>query len=320
MTRFVVYGAGAVGGVVGGRMFQHGHDVVLVARGAHGRAIAERGLTVEWPEGAVTLPIPVVEHPSQLTFGPDDVVVVAVKSQDTLGVVEALVDRAPPGTPIVCLQNGVANEPAFLRWFPSVHAVTVMAPTWHLDPGVVRAHTSQAAAILDIGRWPSGVDDVTEAVAAAFRASGFQSVARPDIARWKYTKLLLNLANPIDALSPSGPDAARLRALARREGEEVLTAAGIDHVSDDDDRARRGDTLRIAPVGDGPRLGGSTWQSLARGNPVEVDYLNGEIVLLGRLHGVATPVNEVLQRAARRAVVERTPPGSIPAADLLARI
>ena len=108
--------------------------------------------------------------------------------------------------------------------------------------------------------------------------------------------------------------------LARAEGEAVLTAAGIDHVSEADDRARRGDTLRMAPVGDAPRLGGSTWQSLARGNPVEVDYLNGEIVLLGRLHGVPTPVNEVLQRAAHQAVVDRAPPGSIPAADLLAMI
>ena len=50
--RLVVYGAGAVGGVVGGRLFQHGHDVVLVARGEHQRAIAARGLTIEWPEGS----------------------------------------------------------------------------------------------------------------------------------------------------------------------------------------------------------------------------------------------------------------------------
>ena len=207
--RFVVYGAGAVGGVVGGRLFQHGHDVVLVARGDHGRAIAERGLTVEWPEGSITLPVPVVDHPCELTFGPDDIVVVGVKSQDTAGVVEALVDP-PRRTPrsSACRTASPTNPPSCAG--SRVHAVTVMAPTWHLEPGVVRAYTRQAVGLLDIGRWPSGVDDVTEAVAAAFRASGFESVARPDIARWKYTKLLLNLGNPIDALSPSGPDAARL--------------------------------------------------------------------------------------------------------------
>ncbi|MET0578470.1 MAG: 2-dehydropantoate 2-reductase, partial [Ilumatobacteraceae bacterium] len=318
VRRFVVYGAGAVGGVVGGRMFEHGHDVVLVARGDHGRAIAEHGLTVEWPEGSVTLPVPVVADAAGLTFRPGDVVLVAVKSQDTAGVVAALVDHAPPDTPIVCVQNGVANEPVFLRWFRSVHGVTVMAPTEHLEPGVVRSNAAGAMALLDIGRWPSGVDDVDRHVARAFRASGFASVPRPDIARWKHTKLLVNLGNVVDALCPHDDDARRLMALARREGVAVLAAAGIDHVSTEEDRARRGDLLRQPDVPGRARSGSSTWQSLLRGTSLEVDHLNGEIVRLGRLHGVATPVNEVLQHSARRAGAAGRAPRSVAAADLLA--
>ena len=58
-------------------MFQHGHDVVLVARGDHRAAIAASGLTVEWPDGAITLPGPVVGRPAGLTGGEDGVVVVA---------------------------------------------------------------------------------------------------------------------------------------------------------------------------------------------------------------------------------------------------
>jgi 2-dehydropantoate 2-reductase len=319
-VRVVLVGPGAVGGVVGGRLFQHGHDVVLVARGAHRAAIAGRGLTVEWPEGAVTLPVPVVGSPADLTYGPDDVVVVAVKSQDTPGVVDALAAVAPSATPIVCLQNGVANEVAFLRRFSSVHGVTVMAPTWHLEPGVVRAYTHEAAAILDIGRWPGGTDAVDDAVAAAFCASGFESVARADIRRWKYAKLLLNLGNPVDALCPRDADFDELARRARAEGQAVLEAAGIAFTSEAEDRERRGDILRIIPIDDRTRPGASTWQSLARGLPVEVDHLNGEIVLLGRLHGVPTPVNELLQAATHAAVASRTPPGSVPAADLLARL
>lgn len=318
--RFVLIGPGAVGGVVGGRMFQHGHDVVLVARGAHREAIAERGLTVEWPEGSVTLPVPVVASPADLTYGPDDVVIVAVKSQDTAGVLDALAPAAASSTPIVCLQNGVANEVAFLRRFSSVHGVTVMAPTWHLEPGVVRAYTHDAAAILDVGRWPGGADEISDAVAAAFVASGFESVARPDIPRWKYAKLLLNLGNPVDALCPRDAGFDELARRARTEGEAVLDAAGISYTSSAEDRERRGDILRIIPIDDQARPGASTWQSLARGLPVEVDHLNGEIVLLGRLHGVATPVNELLQAATHDAVAARTPPASIPAADLLARL
>jgi 2-dehydropantoate 2-reductase len=192
-----------------------------------------------------------------------------------------------------------------------------MAPTSHLRPGVVQAHTRQAAAIFDVGRWPGGADDVATEIAEAFRSSGFESVARPDIARWKYAKLLMNLGNPVDALCPRDDDARRLVTLAREEGERVLAAAGIDYVSDEEDRARRGDILRMAPINGQRREGGSTWQSLARGLPVEVDYLNGEIVVLGRLHGVPTPVNALLQRATHDAVAARTPPNSVPPAELL---
>jgi 2-dehydropantoate 2-reductase len=125
----------------------------------------------------------------------------------------------------------------------------------------------------------------------------------------------------VDALcARDGGDFERLASLARQEGEAVLDAAGIEYVSAAEDRARRGDILRIIPIDDQPRPGASTWQSLARGLPVEVDHLNGEIVLLGRLHGVPTPVNELLQSETHRAVAARIAPGSLAAGDLLARL
>ena len=82
----------------------------------------------------------------------------------------------------------------------------------------------------------------------------------------------------------------------------MLAAAGIDHVSEEEDAGRRGDILRIVPI-DGSGAAGVDVAEPRRGSPVEVDYLNGEIVLLGRLHGVPTPVNELLQPATHRAVV-----------------
>jgi 2-dehydropantoate 2-reductase len=66
------------------------------------------------------------------------------------------------------------------------------------------------------------------------------------------------------------------------------------------------------PVEGRPRAGGSSWQSLARGTgSIEADYLNGEIVLLGRLYAVPTPVNELLQQLANVAARERARPGSV---------
>src|SRR5690349_1906309 len=82
--RFVVYGAGAIGGVVGARLFQSGHDVVLIARGAHYEAIRDHGLRIQSPIDDETFPIPVVDHPSKLTLTGDDVVLLAMKSQDTI--------------------------------------------------------------------------------------------------------------------------------------------------------------------------------------------------------------------------------------------
>src|ERR1700679_1525556 len=81
--RFVVFGAGAIGGVVGARLHQSGHDVLLIARGSHREAIAERGLTRKSPIEQVTLPIPVVANASEAEIRDGDVVLLAVKSQDT---------------------------------------------------------------------------------------------------------------------------------------------------------------------------------------------------------------------------------------------
>src|SRR5258708_3229824 len=93
--RFIVYGAGAVGGVIGGGVAEHGHEVVLVARGDHLSAIDEQGLRLESPEGARTIRIAAVDHPDKLSWSDGDVVLLAVKSQDTAGALDALAATAP---------------------------------------------------------------------------------------------------------------------------------------------------------------------------------------------------------------------------------
>ena len=308
--RVVVVGAGAIGGVVGARLFQHGADVTLVARGAHAEALAS-GLVLEAPDETVTLPIPVVTKVSALQWTDDTIVLLAVKSQDTEEALTQLVTVAPQRTPIVCLQNGVENERRVLRRFPRTYAMCVMCPATHIRPGVVVAHAAPVTGLLDLGRYPSGVDDVAEAIAAALRAATFESLARADIMRWKYRKLIMNLTNAVEALSGrEGRDSAVARE-ARKEGEAVLSAAGIDVASTAEDRARRADLLQIRPTATGGRSGGSSWQSLERGTgAIESEFLNGEIVLLGALSGVATPVNTQLMVLALQAAADRVPAGS----------
>ncbi len=295
--RFVVHGAGAVGGVIGGRLAEHGHDVVLIARGEHFEAIRSQGLTVESADGPVTTAVEAVEHPSRLHIGAGDVVILAMKSQDTADALAALTAVAAPTTPIVCAQNGVENERAALRLFANVYGMCVMLPTTHLVPGVVQAYSSPTPGILHLGRFPTGVDTAAEAIAAALRDATFASEARPDIMRWKHTKLLMNLANAAEASFAPSDARNAVAQQVRREGAAVLRAAGIDFASNEEDAALRGDTLRMRPIGSARRGGGSSWQSLERRTGrVESDYLNGEIVLLARLHGVPAPVNEALAR------------------------
>ncbi len=316
--RFIVLGAGAVGGVVGGRLFEHGHDVELVARGEHGRVLVAEGLTLASATGVTTLPIPATERLDKIQWSGDDVVLLAVKSQDTEEALRQLAAAAPVFTPVVCVQNGVANEPAALRRFANVYGVCVMCPAAHLKPGVVVAESSPVTALLDIGRYPDGVDITTEAVAAALSESTMESIGRPDIMRWKNAKLLKNLGNAVDALCGPAGRSSQLTQLARQEGEACLLAAGIAWASDEEDRARRGDRLHPTEVVGHDRGGSSTWQSLARSRTVEADYLNGEVVLLGRLHGVPTPVNALLQRLANQAARAHSTPGMMGPEEVLA--
>jgi len=321
--RFVVYGAGAIGGAIGGRLFEHGHDVVLIARGAHYEALLDDGLRLFDPDREVTLPVPVVDRPSQLALSGDDVVFLAMKTQDTAGALGALTEIAPADLAIVCAQNGVANERMALRHFAHVYAMCVMCPAQHLEPGVVEASSAPVTGLLDLGCYPKGIDDRGSAIAAALEHSTFESIPRADIMRWKYTKLLMNLGNAVEALcgNDGGERAAELARRARSEGAGVLRAAGIDAATREQDRERRGTRMHVRPIAGAPRSGGSSWQSLQRRTgSIETDYLNGEIVLLGRLHGIATPVNELLQHRAADAARLHLPPGSTTADELLAQL
>jgi 2-dehydropantoate 2-reductase len=222
---------------------------------------------------------------------------------------------------VCCAQNGVANEWAALRRFEHTYGVCVMLPAAHLEPGVVQQNSLPVPGILDLGRYPDGVDDTAHEVAAALRSAGFHSEPRPDIMRWKYRKLLMNLGNAFNALSGGGDEVRIATERARAEADEVLKAAGVSAISEAEDRERRGDLLQMRPIGGERRSGGSSWQSLARSTgSIETDYLSGEIVLLGRLHGVPTPVNAYAQRTANRYAREQRPPGSLPPAQLLAEL
>jgi 2-dehydropantoate 2-reductase len=314
--RFVVYGAGAVGGVIAARLHLGDVDVQVVARGPHLDAIRANGLRLVTPSEESVVKIPAAAGLADLDIGPDTAIVVAVKSHHTAAVIRDVSAFTSPDVTLVSAQNGVANEATMLRARSHVIGICVMLPSSHLEPGVVVQASSKVPGLLDVGRFPRGTDERCEQVAAELRAGGFDSVARPEIMAWKYRKLIMNLGNAAQAAFPPDADRDRLTKLAREEGEQVLAAAGIPTITREEDAARRGTLLDTSSTP--ARSGGSTWQSLKRGTgDVEADYLNGEISLLGRLHGVPTPVNDLLRQVAWRMAADGAEPGSLAAADLL---
>lgn len=316
---YVVYGAGAVGGVIGGHLHLAGSAVTLVARGDHLAAIRDHGLTLDAGDGRHRVDAPATDTAADVAWTDDTVVLLAVKSHQAAAALADLRAHAPAGTPVVCATNGVATEASALRFFARTYAVCVMLPASHLEPGVVVASCHPTPAILDIGRFPGGTDDVTAAVSADLRAARIDSVERDDIMAMKRRKLVLNLGNGVDASFVPGEAAEELAARAQAEGERVLAASGVSVATADEDRERRGSILQRRPGLE--RRGGSTWQSLTRATgDSEIDYLAGEVVLQGRLLGIPTPVNEAVVDATRSLAYAGGPARSLDAAELLASL
>jgi 2-dehydropantoate 2-reductase len=317
--RYVIYGAGAVGAVVGALLDRQSNDVVLIARGAHLEALREDGLRLRTPSEELRVEVPVVETPAQAELESGDVCVLAMKTQDTQPALEELARCASEDIAVVCCQNGVQNERLALRHFERVYGVYVYLPADHLAPGVITNYFDGPAGLLDLGLYPSGHDETARSIAADLSHAGFASRALDQVMPWKYTKLLSNLGNAIEALC--GTRDHDLHTQAQKEALACYEAAGIDYVLSEIQSERLSVLPELSPVDGKTRKGGSSWQSLVRNTgTIETDYLNGEIVLLGRLYGVPTPVNAALARAAADMARRGLAPSSVSSQALWAKI
>jgi len=334
-VRYIVIGPGAVGGTVGGLLAHAGHDVVLVARGEHREALLADGLTVATPARTITVRPPVVAHARELRdeLAPraGDALLVAVKSQDTAAVLDSWNCLPLDGSgglaadllPVFCLQNGVENERVAARRFTEVYGVRVELPAELVAPGGVLATGSPVSGVLEIGRYPAGTGPAAERFAADLNGSGFAARVTDQVMAAKYTKLLRNLRNAIVAAcgSTSSSAARTLAELAVAEAVACYQAAGIEYLDLQVATAARDDSIKELAVDGVTRGGVSSWQSLnRRSGSAETDYLNGEIVLLGRLHGVPTPVNEMLRQVMNVLAARREAPGSVDPDALLLRV
>lgn len=318
-TRYVIYGAGAIGAAVGAHLWRTGHSALLVGRAAHVNRIREAGLTLVTPDETFVLRVPATVDLRDAGVLRDDVILLCVKSQDTETALREIRDAGadPKSVPIFCLQNGITNEDRALRLFETVHGVMLNVPGVYLEPGVVSNPIRGNAGFMDIGRYPVGTDEVTHQTVSDLIEAGYAVNRHNRVMDAKRAKFLGNLGNSLGAITDGAGDSGAFLREVQREGEACLHAAGLTFENPEEFNARvarsRGETA-MAP---GQRNLGSTWQSLMRGaTSLETDFLNGEVVRMGRLHGIPTPHNAVLQETVARMHASGSRPGRFTIADL----
>jgi 2-dehydropantoate 2-reductase len=274
-------------------------------------------LTIRTPKETLKVEIPAVAHPSDITFTEEDVFLLAMQSQDSEDAQRTLFSIAGSDLPVVCAQNGVVNERLATRRFRNVYGMIVRLPSSLLEPGIVSNETDPGAGVLDIGCYPTGTDALASQMTSDFESAGFSSRVDPNIMRWKYAKLLFNLKNVYTAVFLPEEDLDDLAKAVREEALACYQAAGIEYASGQEMRDRALPYFKRTNIPGIKRPGTSTWQSLARGRKrVETDYLNGEIVLLGALHGVPTPYNRAVQIMANQIANGDFPIASMTRQDL----
>lgn len=304
MTRYVIIGAGAVGASLAAQFELSGIDYVLVGRGSQIRHIGEQGLSYQRPDGTRQLRLKAADLENPPTLTRNDILLLTVKSQDAAAALTFWSWQSVSGDgtaaldlPIVTFQNGLATEAAALRTFARVYGASILTPARFTETGKVTVGGHPQPGIVTVGRFPEGHDAVSERIVADLDRAGYLAEFTSDIRRWKAAKILHNVRNVLELFD--GPDALRKKVDVAivDEARLALKAAGYT-IADASERVIDISQWRVAEnsgISPGQQ---STWQSFKRGTSSEVDYLNGEIVLLGRLHGVATPYNAAVQALA----------------------
>jgi 2-dehydropantoate 2-reductase len=296
--RIAVIGAGGVGGAFGAALAKAGGEVIFLARGAHLEALRTRGLSVLGPRGDVHLnPVQATDQPSGI--GPVDFVLFCVKLWDVESAGAAIRPLVGTDTAVIPLQNGIdASE----RLIPILGTAAVMGGVAQIsatiaEPGVIR-QTGTFMRLL-FGELDGRPSRRGSAFHALCQSAQFESVNTHDIvvALWEKFVLLATNSSVVSLTRlPFGrlrndPEVFALFEKAIAEVAAVGRARGVDLPADLEARAI--ETTRNLP----PEMLPSMAVDLLRGNRLELPWLAGKVVALGRELGVPTPTFEVMYAA-----------------------
>lgn len=312
--RVVIVGAGAIGGLLGYRLAAQGHEVNLVARGPHLKAIQERGLTlIREDETSGTLPIPAAE---QIGPGPHDVIVLGMKAHQVADIVPAIAANLNDNTMIVTAQNGIpwwyflgldgpyagrrleSVDPGgrIAAGLPACQVIgSVVYPAAEIvEPGVIHHIEGNRFSIGEI----DGADTPrVRALSQVFQEAGFRAPVLTDIRSEIWTKLWGNLSfNPISALTHANldeictfPPTRTLAISMMQEAQSVAERLGV--------RFKVSLERRLAGAEKVGAHKTSMLQDIEAGRPLEIEALVGSVAELGRITGISTPIIDAILAA-----------------------
>ena len=298
--QIVVIGAGAIGSVYGAKLSAR-HEVTLVGRPDHVRAIQAHGLRLE---GGTVGTYPVRATTYLESVAPGALVLVTTKVNDTAAAIAPVARVLPDDATVLCVQNGLYSE-RIVRDLVSPSIVTLRAITQFggsvRTPGVVSDVVNGYTLIEPHERAAN--------VAAVLTESGLDGRVTDDIKRDMWRKVIFNcLINPITAITGSpvgGISAPGLVPLKRLVIDECLAVARADGVTFDADFVALTDGIfgKLTNVA-------STLQDLSKGRRTEIDHLNGAVAALGAVYGIDCPVNTALTAIIK--ALEAAPKASSP--------
>jgi 2-dehydropantoate 2-reductase len=315
--KLCVFGAGAIGGNLAARFARGGAEVSIVARGAHLAAIRANGLTAHTHDGTHHSRPRASDTPADL--GPQDAVIVSVKTPALPEVAAGIAPLLRPDTPVVFVMNGIpwwyfdhhggphdglrldkADPAEALRraiGIPRTIGAVVYTAAEVTAPGVV--HSEHGNIRLIIGEPDGRISDRARAISAILEAGGMPCPVTPDIRTEIWSKLLGNLASgPLCLLTRMGVRDSYadplIRAAARRgaeEGRAIAQALGREVSEAQVDRVSNA-TMSHKP---------SILQDFELGRPMEIDTLFELPLHLARLTGIPTPHLDLVVALAKQA-------------------
>jgi len=326
--QFLVYGAGAVGSVLGGMLSLHQHDVCLVGRAAHVEAISAGGLrikssTAEYlahPAASVGIP---AERAARA-----ECVVLGVKSQDVPTALDALAVVVSTDVPVLCIQNGVNAEELVARRFARVYGGVIRMTCSMVQAGGVSFQTGGRVVV---GMYPHGTDSLAGDLADALTASGIDAVVTKDLMADRWLKVAVNVQSVfhavIDARDHDTNEFQELKAAILEETQRVFKKAKIRARSCDgrdpsiDDMIEKLRRPRSHRTEHGVKVRNSVWQDLyLKRRSVEAEYIHGPVIRLGEEHGVPTPYNRAAMELVLRCHREQLGPESLRLSDVMASV